>query len=55
MMIPTYLPACLPTGLIETSAQEELKKYGPLDDIDVYEEDEDGETTIQVGIVFAES
>jgi hypothetical protein len=36
-------------------ALEELEKYGPLDDIEVYEEDENGETTIQIGIVFAES
>jgi len=36
-------------------AQEELKKYGPLDEVDVYEEDENGESVIKLGIVFAES
>jgi len=36
-------------------AQAELEKYGPLDDIDVIEEDEDGETVIKLGIQFAEA
>jgi len=36
-------------------AQEELEKYGPLDDIDVIEEDEDGKQVIKLGIQFAEA
>ena len=36
-------------------AQEELEKFGPLDQIDVIEEDEDGKQVMKIGIVFAEA
>jgi len=36
-------------------AKQELKKYGPLDSVDVVEETEDGKTVMKIGIVFAEA
>ena len=36
-------------------ALDELNKMGPLDDLEVVEENEDGKQVIKIGIVFAEA